>query len=211
MRGYPTVLILLFSVSFLLPGPAAARPLDKKDCTALSAQRAKLAKKGIEKAIVKGPEWTSANMPAEILDQVRRYLLIEEKLRFRCQGFKLPALAPEQTAAAAADADARQALPDKAEGAAAKKDISPVAAPAKPDTPLQKEKTAARKGAVTQSPAATPAASQVTDTATLPSSDVPLPDQKPRPGTARARAPKKKKRPAATVPETQPQFSSDGS
>lgn len=85
--------------------PASARPLDRESCNALAAERGKLASKhGIEKAIIKGPDWTRAKMPAGTLDRVRRYLTVEEQLRFRCRGKKPPLLDPERPAGDSAEA-----------------------------------------------------------------------------------------------------------
>jgi hypothetical protein len=76
--------------------PGAARPLDRVSCKALDTERGELASKhGIEKAVVKGPEWTRAKMPPGTLEYVRRYLRVEEQLRFRCRGKKPPELNPE--------------------------------------------------------------------------------------------------------------------
>lgn len=78
---------------------ADARPLDRKDCDTLSAELAALTANDIPKAIMNGPEWTLAHMP-ETVDEVRRYLAVEEQLRFRCSGKKPPDLDP-----AVADSD----------------------------------------------------------------------------------------------------------
>lgn len=75
---------------------ADARPLKKDACDALVHERKKLATLGAEKAIIKGPEWTKANMPAQAMEHVRRYLTVEEMLLFRCKGVKASTLPLQQ-------------------------------------------------------------------------------------------------------------------
>lgn len=88
----------------LVPVTAAdARPLKKEQCDALAQERAKLATSGVERAIVKGPSWTQQNMAVGIVGKVRRYIEVEEQLRFRCTGKKPPEWPPEASAAATAE------------------------------------------------------------------------------------------------------------
>ncbi|GAB4230917.1 MAG: hypothetical protein Kow0032_12960 [Methyloligellaceae bacterium] len=67
-----------------------ARPLKKEACTALMQERSELAKAEVVDALIRGPEWTKAHLPASVLPRVQRYLEIEEQLHFRCRGVKVP-------------------------------------------------------------------------------------------------------------------------
>lgn len=84
-----------FAAAAFMAVSAHARPLDKKDCEALSDEFALLTERDIPKAIMRGPEWTLAHMPSRTMGEVKRYLTIEEQLRFRCSGKKPPTLDPE--------------------------------------------------------------------------------------------------------------------
>lgn len=227
MRNGWGILIVLFWACWLLPGTAVARPLSKQDCKELSRERADLAKSGIEKAIVKGPGWTNSNMPAGTLEQVRHYLSVEEKLRFRCKGIKLPDLAPEQTAAAEIK-DAEKIKPRKETDKKPKKDVTGAivtpkspekkkpakskAAQSKPEK-AKPEKASEKKTVSLQaaliSPASQPNASAP---AASPLSSVPLPDRKPKRANVMIRARKKVKvkKPEPAQQSISSQFNADG-
>lgn len=178
----------------LMHGPADARPLKKATCDALVAERAKLARQGVEKAILKGPEWTQANMPVQTLELVHRYLDIEDKLRFRCRGIKLPDLVPEQSASLAKPPSApKEALktPKKA----------PKKRAATPETKKKAPKVKTAPVLIKLPPVAAsqqnylPAAGAETGTIVAPpvtGALIPLPDRRPAPA-AKAPAPAKKK------------------
>lgn len=78
--------------------PADARPLNDEDCEALAVELAAIAKSDVTTAILKGPDWTLAHMP-QAMEQVKRYLIVEEQLRFRCEGRSVPDLVPETAGA----------------------------------------------------------------------------------------------------------------
>lgn len=226
LKGWGT-LIALFGACLIVPEPSFARPLNKKVCAALSKERTELAKIGIEKAIVKGPGWTNKNMPAGTLEKVRHYLSVEEKLRFRCSGIKVPDLAPEQTAAVEIK-EAPKSKSGKQPDKKANKDVtgSIVKTQSAEKSALKKSKTAKSKEqkpaslqASLVSPITLPKVTTPEDTPssakpspTKPSSNVPLPDRKPK-RVAVKRRPSKKKAQAARPEPSQSisaQFNAEG-
>jgi hypothetical protein len=64
---------------------AFAEPLDKDACAQLAAERDSLTKMGVKDNMAKGPEWASANLPASGLDLIKRYITVEELIKFRCR------------------------------------------------------------------------------------------------------------------------------
>lgn len=119
----------LLAITVAIAAPANALPLNREACDALHAELETLAGLDVPKAIVNGPSWTLTHMP-QVMDEVKRYLDIEEQLLFRCSGRKPPDLDPQvaggpkrkdenkqatgramlaaQTSAALADAEKRQ-------------------------------------------------------------------------------------------------------
>jgi hypothetical protein len=93
--------------------PADARPLSREECDTLSAELDVMAKTDVPNAVLRGPEWAIAHMP-QAMEQVKRYLLVEEQLRFRCTGKRVPDLEPEVAGTPAkakpAKADSRASL-----------------------------------------------------------------------------------------------------
>jgi len=96
LRFTPHMLFALFLFAGLA-SDGQARPLKKEVCKALAAERTTLAKKDVIDALLKGPEWSRSNIPADAIQRIRRYLEVEEQLRFRCRGMKVPLLSPEET------------------------------------------------------------------------------------------------------------------
>lgn len=62
--------------------PAQQAQLDT--CRANETERAELHKTGIVAEMDKGPEWAKANLPAERLQQILRYIHLDEQVMFRC-------------------------------------------------------------------------------------------------------------------------------
>jgi hypothetical protein len=67
-------------------GNALAEPLDKQACASLETERRSLFTNEIKAALERGPDWVKDHLhtPEEI-EKVRQYLLVEEKLAFRCR------------------------------------------------------------------------------------------------------------------------------
>ena len=82
----------------LAPG-ASAKPLDYELCQELKAEQRTLRNTGIERKMQRGPEWAKANLPGEEMGQIRRYLTVEELIRFRCGIKRRPKAAKTRTAA----------------------------------------------------------------------------------------------------------------
>lgn len=64
--------------------PVGATPLDKESCDKLKAEKQSLTTLGVEKDMAKGPEWAKSNMKPAQLDLVKRYITVEEQIKFRC-------------------------------------------------------------------------------------------------------------------------------
>jgi hypothetical protein len=107
-----------------------ATPLDAEACTKLNGERLQLEFGGVRANMAKGPEWAKANLGAEALGQIRRFLEVEAQLLFRCQGSSLVNLPTES------DPDPPAASRDEGEdgkGAPAKAATPPPAADKKPN------------------------------------------------------------------------------
>jgi hypothetical protein len=63
---------------------AAAEPLDKDACGKLQSEKQALVVLGVDKEFAKGPEWAKTNLAQAELNLLKRYLSIEEQLKFRC-------------------------------------------------------------------------------------------------------------------------------
>jgi hypothetical protein len=65
---------------------AAAEPLDKQSCASLQVERKKLLTRDMQAALDRGPDWVKNHLNDQELEQVRRFLGIEESIEFRCRG-----------------------------------------------------------------------------------------------------------------------------
>jgi hypothetical protein len=70
------------------------------ECRAFEAERASLAAAGIPADMAQGPEWASANLSPDRLQQIKRFIHVEEQLKFHC---------PEVFATAAVKAEEERA------------------------------------------------------------------------------------------------------
>lgn len=64
--------------------PVAAAPLDKEACDKLQTEKQSLTVMGVEKDMAKGAEWAKANMKPAQLDLVKRFITVDEQIKFRC-------------------------------------------------------------------------------------------------------------------------------
>jgi hypothetical protein len=64
---------------------ALAEPLDKEACKSLEAERRSLLTKEIMAALQRGPDWVKDHLDSEEIEKVRQFLLVEEKVEFRCR------------------------------------------------------------------------------------------------------------------------------
>jgi hypothetical protein len=65
---------------------AVAEPLDKESCANLQAERKKLFNRDMQAALDQGPDWVKGHLNDEAIDKVRRFLSVDEQIRFRCRG-----------------------------------------------------------------------------------------------------------------------------
>ncbi|ODR94373.1 hypothetical protein AUC70_06755 [Methyloceanibacter stevinii] len=86
--------VILFVAGFVAPyGTAHAEMLEPEECEALKTQQKSLLTPTVQSALTKGPDWVKDNLhDQEKIEQVREYLLVEEKLAFRCRtdGVRIP-------------------------------------------------------------------------------------------------------------------------
>lgn len=133
-------LIVLCGVA-MTPTVAAAVPLTKAACKALETERLGLVKQGVQKTMAKGPQWAQSNLDETQIARIKRYLSLEEQLRFRCAPGLVPGPKRQKTVAKAKPRpDASVPLPLKGRPRAAPVDGS-TAAPLPTPT-----KTAATQG-----------------------------------------------------------------
>jgi hypothetical protein len=62
-----------------------AKPLDKKTCKVLVTEKKSLTARGVAKQMAKGPLWAKENLTSAQLTQIKRYITVDEQLKFRCQ------------------------------------------------------------------------------------------------------------------------------
>ena len=81
------IAVALVSGSAVVLGlSAAAEPLDKQSCATLQFERKKLLTREMQAALDRGPDWVKNHLNDQELEQVRRFLGIEESIEFRCRG-----------------------------------------------------------------------------------------------------------------------------
>lgn len=73
---------------------------DVAQCHAFETERTTLVASGVDADMAKGPEWARANLPANRMQQIMRYIHVDEQLKFRC---------PEVFATAAVKAEEERA------------------------------------------------------------------------------------------------------
>jgi hypothetical protein len=80
--------VALLAASSAVPFCAAAfaEPLDKAVCLSLEAERKKLLTPKMQSALERGPDWVKDHLNDADIETVREYLLVEEKIEFRCRG-----------------------------------------------------------------------------------------------------------------------------
>ncbi|ODA68468.1 hypothetical protein A7A08_00291 [Methyloligella halotolerans] len=80
-----TFLIAAIAFALVSGGSAYALPLDKEACDQLKAKHDAKLTPEIKDALDHGPDWVKTNLDAAKLDQVREYLVLEERLEFQCR------------------------------------------------------------------------------------------------------------------------------
>lgn len=85
--------LLVLSVAALISSPARAEMLERDECKALQAEKQTLLTASVKAALTGGPDWVKEHLHnAEEIEQVRKYLQVEEKVAFRCRtdGVRIP-------------------------------------------------------------------------------------------------------------------------
>lgn len=72
------------AASCLMSVTAAAAAPDLESCRKLEAEKAELAAGGVPADMANGPEWAKANLPADRIQKILRYIFVDEQVRFRC-------------------------------------------------------------------------------------------------------------------------------
>jgi len=148
------------------PG-AANEPPAKEACDALEAERAGLAAAGVPELLKRPPAEVRAAHGAGKVEQVRRYIALQEQLLFRCGQAKLRVLP-------GAEAE------EGAQAAAAKGGAPQAASSAPPVPPIPRRKPAAKPRPAAQKAPAAAAAGQGSEAA-KPAAAKPKPRPKPAP------------------------------
>ena len=139
---------LLFGM-LAAPLGLAAEPLDKDACGKLQAERASLVVLGVDKEFAKGADWARANLPQAELDQLKRYLTIDEQLKFRCGLAMVTLQVPDEPEDGEEDDNAPAAHPvpvphKRDQAAAVKPGAKPATTPAKTQPAAVKPATPAK-------------------------------------------------------------------
>jgi hypothetical protein len=145
-------LVFLLAAAVLALAQARAAPLDADACAKLRGEHSQLELAGVEKELEKGPEWAKANLAADKLDRIRRFIDLEEQLLFRCRDKSLVSLPTEheQTPNADNGEHDKKGEQDKKKDAPGKKAKTPDAATKK--KPDKKKTEPAKKAAAQPSP-----------------------------------------------------------
>jgi hypothetical protein len=140
----------LWTAVLAIASPAMAERLDKPACDALRSEEDGLVQAGIKTDMEKGAEWAKANLSAERLNQIARFIELGEQIAFRCREIKAPppTKTAKPTAAPGTDKAGAQAGTAAPAGAAA----------AAGKTNVKKVKPAAQAASATEPAADKPAA-----------------------------------------------------
>jgi hypothetical protein len=145
-RHIKLLALLAASVVLAAPGVQAAA-LDADSCAKLKTQQEQMEKAGLKDIVARGPEWAKANLPPEKINDIKRWIEVDEQLLFRCPGrhlVNLP-LEPDPPPPPPPAADDKKPDSDKAAAPAAT-----------PPAPAAVPPPAEKKAATPEKKAATP-------------------------------------------------------
>jgi hypothetical protein len=141
----------------------SADPLDKPACDRLQSEKQTLAVLGVDKEFAKGPDWAKANLAQSELNLLKRYIDVDEQLKFRC-GLAMVTLQLPDEPEDGPDDDSAPAnggtvpIPERRDAAMAKPAAKPAIAPVKtqpaavkPGTPAAPAKPAPKPAPKSQS------------------------------------------------------------
>jgi hypothetical protein len=90
---------LLLLVALLATGAALtqalAAPLDADTCHKMMVEQDALESAGVEQELAKGPEWAKLNLSPQKIEQIRRFIELEEMILFRCRSKQRVVLPPD--------------------------------------------------------------------------------------------------------------------
>jgi hypothetical protein len=89
------VLLVALLVGGAALSQARATPLDADACNKAMIEHGVLEEAGVEQNMAKGPEWAKANLSPERIEQVRRFIELEEVIQFRCRSKSRVTLPPD--------------------------------------------------------------------------------------------------------------------
>lgn len=127
---------------------ARASPLDADSCAKLQLEQTALEQAGVEADMAKGPDWASANLPPRRIDQILRFIEVQELLLFRCKGKSLVDLNDPDDDDKDDDKAAAAPKPAVPPPSAAKKAKAPAAATKAPAAAPKKKSDPGKKAAV---------------------------------------------------------------
>ena len=61
-----------------------AKPLGSETCKVLKAEYAALRQQGVLKTMKNGPQWAKTNLSEDELARIKRYLMLQDHIKFRC-------------------------------------------------------------------------------------------------------------------------------
>jgi hypothetical protein len=131
-------LLLCFAALAVALAQARASPLDAETCAKLTSEHAQLEAAGVESNMEKGPDWAKTSLSREQIQQIRRYIELEEQLLFRCRDKSLVKLAPEPDPGSNSEANENDKATPKAVPPPAKNSKAPAAATKKKTDPAKK-------------------------------------------------------------------------
>jgi hypothetical protein len=85
MLRFIAVALVAASSAVSLCATGFATPLDKEACLKLQNERTTLLTPKMKAALEQGPDWVKNHLNEDDIEKVREFLLIEEKIEFRCR------------------------------------------------------------------------------------------------------------------------------
>lgn len=157
IAGVVAGLLLAATLIGLPPHVSEGAALDPESCARLKTEQETLEKAGLKEIAAKGPDWAKANLAAEKINEIKRWIEVDEQLLFRCPGrhlVNLP-LEPDPPPPPAPEEKKQEGEPkaDKADSpAAAPKPAQPEkkAAPQEKKAPAADKKPPAQRKAAAQ-------------------------------------------------------------
>jgi len=97
--GFIAVALLATGLAAPFLAVAFAEPLDQAACNSLETERKKLLTPKMKEALEQGPDWVKDHLNEGDIEKVREFLLVEEKIEFRCRRNNVIARALKEAAA----------------------------------------------------------------------------------------------------------------